>query len=376
MKLVVVFGLYLGARALILQDNVNRYPLTGSLQSTNDMLRDVHQVHRKTEWLSKANGDVLELNAGSGKTVHLLPPFVSRYYANETNPYLTTVVQKQLQSHGLPIHHVENCDSLQLLKQLDSDSLDNIIMNGALRYEKNPNKVNRLIQETHRVLRPGGVLYFCEDVEYSPQQQIAPLKQARTALRNFVLNETTHNIVPTLLDVYHSAYVEDWSRPNFGYDASPREHVKVMLPYNQRQSAADNLAQFNKNIPPYDFGVLHRPLLAGYAIKKTTTDRSQHPIVMGYPNMDMLMEVRDCYNLKELDRQAMREQTAAQQHKEMDAKLLLEQKKAQDREQFSKPTLPKGGYEENFAYDLDNLNADDKKLVKQLHRIPKTTKGL
>eukprot|EP00461_Guttulinopsis_vulgaris_P001168 UN01168 len=356
MRCVILVGAYEATRRVLATDGINAYYIRGKLQGVNDMMRDIHQHTRKRELLSRVHGEVVELNASSGKTIPFLSPFISRYYSNEKNPYLTTVVQKELKSRGLPISVCENTDSLSLLKQLDSGSIDGVIMNGALRSEDSKN-LEKLFMETQRVLRPGGVLYFMEDVQYP--NQFAPLRKVRQIVRDFFTNETTHDFIPTLLNVYNNAYIEDWSKPHVGYDESHRSRVEVLLPYNQRQSKEDVLQTLEKNIKPWSIDFLHRPYVAGYAIKPTNIDKRNDPVVLGCPDMDALIKVRDCFNLKELDRQYMREKEAEQASKEAEIKADLEYQKSKDRLTVAKPTPPKGGYQENKVIPWNAVTGTD-----------------
>jgi SAM-dependent methyltransferase len=325
-------------------DPLNYWLLQGKLRFINDSLRNVHQHVRKRELFASAHGEVVELNAGAGNTLPLLPPTVSRYYANEINPTLIKTLKDNTKANGVPISHIENCSSLELLRAIGNNTMDTVILNGALRFER-PQQNQRIFNEIHRVLRPGGFLLFSEDIAHG-KHQTAPLQALRRAIRNIFTGEVQTEFVPPLLRSFDSAFVEDWTRPPLGFHESHRVGTKVALDFHQRHDAEENIGEYFRLLPKWDFSFLHRPTYGGWTVKKTKATGDKE-LIEGRVSLQKLSEFTALLSTNhQNDVQLKRDQRAQNEGYEADGKIMQNMKAAMDRATKKKPTQPKPTYKE------------------------------
>lgn len=342
-KITVLTAGYLGLGYLLKEyDPLHYYYFASKLRYLNESMRNVHQHVRKRELFANAHGEVVELNAGTGNTLPLLPLTVSRYYANETNPASIPKIKAATREYSCPISHIEHCTSLELLRAMGSNTMDTVILNGTLRYEK-PSQNQRLFNEIHRVLRPGGTVLFSEDVMHGTHQ-IAPFQTIRRYIRNVFTGEYQSDFVPPLLRAFDCAYIEDWSRPPLGFHKSHRQTTKCVLDYHQRHSYEENLGQYLRNIPKWNFSFLHRPIYGGWAVKKTTA-RGDEVLLSGRVSVDKLNQFTQFLKpAKDTDLQAKRELRAQNDGYQYDTKLVQSMRASIERQQKKKPTQPKSTY--------------------------------
>lgn len=343
-RLTTLTVAYLGLGYLLKQHDPFHYThITAKLREWNDSMRNVHQHVRMRELYANAHGEVVELNAGAGNTLPLLPSTISRYYANVTNPALLPKLKAATYEYGLPISHVELSSSLELLRAMGSDTMDTVILNGALRFER-PGANQRLFNEIHRVLRPGGSVLFTEDIVH--RNQIAPFQQVRRMVRNLFTQEHQSDFVVPMLKSFDCAYVEDWSRPPLGYHESHRQTTQRVLEYHQRHNAEENLGEYQRMVPKWDFSFLHRPLYGGWAVKKTTA-QGDSELIRGNVSIDKLAAFTQQLVLgKQNNVQEKREKRAQREGYQFDLKFKQALRTSFERQQKKKPTPQKTSYPE------------------------------
>lgn len=112
---------------------------------------------RKRRLFADLRGDVLEIGAGTGANVALLPPGV-RWIAVEPNPYMRDELLAKAEQAGVPVElragHGEELPAAD-------GSVDAVISTLVLCSVDDP---ARVLREVRRVLRPGGRFVFLEHV--------------------------------------------------------------------------------------------------------------------------------------------------------------------------------------------------------------------
>jgi len=323
-------------------DPIHYYYFAAKFKALNDAMRNVHQHTRKRELFRSAHGEVLELNAGAGLSLPQLPPTVSRYYANEPNPVLVPTLKQAAVSNGLPISHIENSTAIEILRAMGNNTMDSVILNGALRYET-PKSTARIFREIHRVLRPGGFILMAEDVAHQGHQ-FAPFQERRRTIRNAFTGEQQTDFVIPLLNTFDSAYIEDWTCPPLGYHESHRERVQVILDYHQRHNADENTGEYLSRVPKTDLSFLYRPTYGGWAVKKTTA-QGHEDLLQGRVTLDTLHQFTQLLSKTNTNSvQQKRDERAKHEGYQYDAKFVQSARASVERQAKKKPTQPKGGY--------------------------------
>lgn len=122
-----------------------------------DKLLDTKEVHEQRELVCAGlDGRVLEIGFGSGMNVQHYPDTVSEVAAVEPNDDAWNMAQRRLRESTAPV--VRSGLDGQRLDEPD-ESFDSVLTTFTLCTI--PDHVGALT-ETHRVLRPGGVLHFLE----------------------------------------------------------------------------------------------------------------------------------------------------------------------------------------------------------------------
>jgi len=111
----------------------------------------------RRELLRSAQGDVLELGAGTGGNLALYPEGLSRLVLSEPDRHMREVLQRKLGRR----QEVELIAAPAEALPLSSRSFDTVVATLVLCSVEEP---ARALAEIHRVLRPGGTLLFLEHV--------------------------------------------------------------------------------------------------------------------------------------------------------------------------------------------------------------------
>lgn len=108
--------------------------------------------------IEAANRDVLEFGCNVGGSAVVLAALGARVTAVDIDPALIAVAETNLQRHGLAgtVRHVAAGQGLPLVDA----SFDLIIANSVLEYV-DPVRLDAVLAELHRTLRPGGHLFIC-----------------------------------------------------------------------------------------------------------------------------------------------------------------------------------------------------------------------
>ncbi|PNU21450.1 SAM-dependent methyltransferase [Geothermobacter hydrogeniphilus] len=112
----------------------------------------------RRELLAGVSGTVLEVGSGTGLNLPHYPVTVERLVLSEPDPYMRVRLEKKLDRQPTP-PELLTCGAEQL--DFPDRSFDAVISTLVLCSVKDPAVA---LREIHRVLRPGGRLYFLEHV--------------------------------------------------------------------------------------------------------------------------------------------------------------------------------------------------------------------
>ena len=108
--------------------------------------------------IETANRDVLEFGCNVGGSAVVLAALGARVTGIDIDPALVAIAEANLQRHGLAgaMRHVPAGQGLPLADA----SFDLVIANSVLEYV-DPARLDAVLAELHRILRPGGRLFIC-----------------------------------------------------------------------------------------------------------------------------------------------------------------------------------------------------------------------
>lgn len=348
----VVVGIFAALRYTMERDPIHHHPVAAWCQTKNEYFRNIHQHRRKIDLFNSASASVVHLNAGSGVSVPLMGVTTTQYLANEPNPILARELRSNLKNFGMSVSHVENTSALEMLNQLPDNSVDTVILDGSLRYEK-AQAVKQIITESHRVMRPGARLLFSEDIRYNGQH--APLQWLRRAVRNFFFQERQTDFIIPLIKTFGSAHVEDWTVPANSRH-HPRVGVRQLLLLDQAATISENITKYRSMLPAYSLSFLHREQVAGYCIKKT--DQVDNlDVYRGFINTHDVANRWNSYSFAKSE-QSQRDEFALQDGQAADEEIFKEMDLSFKRALHQKPTMPKsGGYVDSMPLTCNIFEA-------------------
>ena len=106
--------------------------------------------------LAEVTGNVLEIGFGTGLNLSHYPQHLEKLTTIDANPGMNRIAKKRIQNSSIKVdHRVLNGESLPMA----DGSFDSVVSTWTL---CSIAKVDRAIQEIHRVLKPGGKFYFIE----------------------------------------------------------------------------------------------------------------------------------------------------------------------------------------------------------------------
>lgn len=110
----------------------------------------------RRELLSSVNGQILEVGFGTGINLECYPPYIRRLTAIDINPSLVSAAHKRLAASGIAVDIVTaNAESLPF----PDSTFDSVVSTFNFCSIVN---VDAAIGEIHRVLKPGGHLFFVD----------------------------------------------------------------------------------------------------------------------------------------------------------------------------------------------------------------------
>lgn len=108
------------------------------------------------EYLTQVSGDVLEIGFGTGLNLPHYPPGVTRLITVDVNPGLDKRAAKRIEESPIEVdNRILNGENMPF----EDASFDAVVSGYTLCSIPD---VGRALREIHRVLRPGGKLYFLE----------------------------------------------------------------------------------------------------------------------------------------------------------------------------------------------------------------------
>ena len=116
---------------------------------------------RRRELLAEANGHVLELGAGSGLNLPYYPEEIEELTLSEPSAPMVTKLRRRLRKVNREGRQGQVVVATAEELPFDDDSFDTVVSTLVLCTVDDP---RRAIEETARVLRPGGKLLFLEHV--------------------------------------------------------------------------------------------------------------------------------------------------------------------------------------------------------------------
>ncbi len=118
--------------------------------------------------------DLLDVGTGTGRMLQLFADRVDRGVGIDTSRDMLAVARANLETMGVRHCHVRLGDMYRL--SLEDESIDGVVIHQVLHYSENP---ARVISESARVLRPGGVLVVAD---FSPHN-LESLREEHAHLR-------------------------------------------------------------------------------------------------------------------------------------------------------------------------------------------------
>lgn len=110
----------------------------------------------RAELLAEVSGEVLEVGFGTGLNVPHYPAHIKRITTVDPNPGVHRIARRRLDGAPVQIaHHPVGGENLPL----DDSRFDSVVCTFTLCSISN---VHQALRELHRVLRPGGKLFFAE----------------------------------------------------------------------------------------------------------------------------------------------------------------------------------------------------------------------
>jgi ubiquinone/menaquinone biosynthesis C-methylase UbiE len=110
----------------------------------------------RTQTLTGAKGEVLEIGFGSGLNLPHYPPEVTRITTADPNPGMGKLAQKRIKASPIPVeHHVISGEKLPF----EDNSFDTVVSTWTL---CSIPQVEQALAELRRVLKPGGQFLFIE----------------------------------------------------------------------------------------------------------------------------------------------------------------------------------------------------------------------
>jgi ubiquinone/menaquinone biosynthesis C-methylase UbiE len=132
----------------------------------------------RQELLAEVSGEVLEIGFGTGLNLAYYPHTIDKLVTVDANPGMTVLAQKRIQTTSMQVQHrVLNGEALPMT----DGSFDSVVSTWTL---CSIAKVEKALQEIHRVLRPGGIFFFIEHgLSNDPnvqvwQHRLTPLQKA------------------------------------------------------------------------------------------------------------------------------------------------------------------------------------------------------
>ena len=119
-------------------------------------MSDPTLAHYRDDVLAEVTGNVLEIGFGTGLNLSHYPQHLEKLTTIDANPGMNRIAKKRIQNSSIKVdHRVLNGESLPMA----DGSFDSVVSTWTL---CSIAKVDRAIQEIHRVLKPGGKFYFIE----------------------------------------------------------------------------------------------------------------------------------------------------------------------------------------------------------------------
>ncbi|MBE9040556.1 class I SAM-dependent methyltransferase [Oscillatoriales cyanobacterium LEGE 11467] len=106
--------------------------------------------------LAEVEGEILEIGFGTGLNLPHYPPHVFKITTIDANPGTSSLAQKQIQASSIEVeNHILNGESLPMA----DNTFDSVVSTWTL---CSITRVDRAIEEIHRVLKPKGRFFFLE----------------------------------------------------------------------------------------------------------------------------------------------------------------------------------------------------------------------
>lgn len=122
----------------------------------NRLIDKPHWIRYRQQLLSAAQGDVLEIGAGSGLNLPHFPSAVRRIITVDPNPGMNKLLLRRIESLSIP---VEQCAASGEQLPFDAARFDCVVTTMTLCSIPD---VSRALAEVFRVLKPGGRYLFME----------------------------------------------------------------------------------------------------------------------------------------------------------------------------------------------------------------------
>jgi ubiquinone/menaquinone biosynthesis C-methylase UbiE len=164
----------------------------------------------RQEVLAKVYGEVLEIGFGTGLNIPYYPKHIQKLTTIDVNPGMNTLAQKRIDASGIDVDH-QVLDSEKL--PMPDNTFDSVVSTWTL---CSIAKVEKALQEIHRVLKPGGQFFFIEHgLSNEPKTQV--WQNRLTPLQKIIadgchLNRSIKQLIENHFEILT---LEQFYEPNF-----------------------------------------------------------------------------------------------------------------------------------------------------------------
>lgn len=210
--------------------NETRQKIVSYVMPTMAIYADRNQKQRKKDLFKSLRGNVLELGPGSGINFRYFPKHIS-WQGVEPNAMLHASLKEEAAINGFPasVLDLKAVSAQEHIASIATGSLDAVVCTKVL---GNIADYENVMVEIHRVLKPGGRMYFIENVGHGTGVKAA-VQSTYGKIRSFFADgaDVSHDIIGAVKkSPWVRVYMEQW--PSWVDKERRRAGIKVVTDHD------------------------------------------------------------------------------------------------------------------------------------------------